>query len=398
MADIRSFLKEKEKREQNQENYKVKIRRHRFSAFARVMMVLLVVGALTALVVIQYRNHIYTSYETVSSVERESSSGAQDVRLGNSVLTYSKDGAHCTDLKGNVVWNVTYGIQDILISINQDVVAIAEYNGRNVYVMKTQRQLGSFSTTMPSRSIAVAATGNVGIYMADTNQEIFKLYNPEGKELFEGKATMGDSGYPISLSLSPNGELMGVSFIYLDAGVQKTNIAFYNFGSVGDNQNDQLMGVHEKTDLLVPYIQYMNDSTAFAVGDSRLMIYQGSQKPVEAAQFLFDTEVRSVFYNEQYIGLVFYSDKTEARYKMNVYDTNATQVGSFYFDIDYTDIFFHNNTFTVYNDSECMIMTMDGVEKFNGTFSKAVKKMVPLKSAYKYVILTNDSLDTIQLK
>ena len=119
---------------------------------------------------------------------------------------------------------------------------------------------------------------------------------------------------------------------------------------------------------------------------------------MEAAQFLFDTEVRSVFYNEQYIGLVFYSDKTEARYKMNVYDTNATQVGSFYFDIDYTDIFFHNNTFTVYNDSECMIMTMDGVEKFNGTFSKAVKKMVPLKSAYKYVILTNDSLDTIQLK
>ena len=349
MADIRSFLKEKEKREQNQENYKVKIRTHRFSAFARVMMVLLVVGVVAALVVIQYRNHIYTAYETVSSAAIQSSTDQTDIRLGDSILTYSRDGAHCTDLKGNVVWNVTYGIQDLLVSVNQDVVAVAEYNGRNIYVMSTEKQLGSFTTDMPIRSIAVSATGKVAVYMADSNQEIFGLYTSEGKQLVKGYATMGGSGYPISMSLSPNGELLAVSFIYLDAGVQKTNMAFYNFGAVGDNQNDQLMGTYTHTDQVIPYVQYMNDSTVFAVGDGKLVIYQGTQKPVEAGQFLYSTEVRSVYYNENYIGLVFYSDKTESRYKLAVYDTNAKQVGSYYFDIDYTDIFLHNNTFTVYN-------------------------------------------------
>lgn len=398
MADIRSFLREKEKREENQENYKVKIRKHRFSAFARVMMVLLVIGALAALVIIQYRNHIYTGYETVSVIERQSSSGATDIRLGDAILTYSKDGAHCTDLKGNVVWNQTYGIQDILISINQDAVAIADYNGREIYVMNSQKQLGSFTTTMPIRSISVSSQGNVAVYMADTDQEIFRLYDYEGKELYDGKATMNDSGYPIAMSQSPDGNLMAVSYIYLDAGVQKTNVAFYNWGPVGDNQNDNLMGVYTYTDLLVPYVQYMNNNTVFMVGDSRLMIYQGTQKPVMAAEFLYSTEVRSVFYNEEYIGLVFYSDDAQSRYKINVYDADAKQVGSYYFDIDYTDIFFHKDTFTVYNDSECMIKTLDGVVKYSGSFAKTVKKMIPLKSAYKYVILTNDSLDTIQLK
>ena len=107
-ADIKNYLKEKEKRQKNQDDYKKKIRKHKLTIVYRVLLVAAALGAALALVVVQAKRHIYTGYDTVSSVNRETSSDAIDVRLKNGILTYSKDGAHCTDAKGNVKWNQTY--------------------------------------------------------------------------------------------------------------------------------------------------------------------------------------------------------------------------------------------------------------------------------------------------
>lgn len=398
MADIKSYLKEKEKREQNQEHYKVKILKHRLSSFYRILLVLIAIGALVTLVVIQYKNHIYTGYDEVSSAPRVIASGSTDVRLGDAILTYSKDGAHCTDLKGNDLWNQTYGIQDILLSTCQDVAAIGEYNGRNIYVMSKDKQLTQFTANMPIRGLSVAATGRVAVVMVDSKLTWIHIFDGDGKQRYEGKASMESSGYPAAVSLSPNGELLQVAYIYLDAGVQKTNIAFYNYGPVGENQPDRLMSVYTYSDVMVPYVQFMNDDTAFAVGDNRLMIYKGSQKPVVAAEYLCQSEIISVVYSDRYIGLVSRSDTSDARYRIEVYNADGEVVGKYYFDMDYTDIFFEQDSFTIYNESECMIMTMDGVVKYQGPFHKNVRLMIPAKGSYKYAIVTPESIDTIQLK
>ena len=123
-ADIKNYLKEKEKRQKSQDDYKKKIRKHRLKIVYRVLLVVAALGAALALVVVQAKRHIYTGYDTVSSISREVSSDATDIRLKNSILTYSKDGAHCTDAKGNVKWNQTYVIQDVKIATCGDVAAI----------------------------------------------------------------------------------------------------------------------------------------------------------------------------------------------------------------------------------------------------------------------------------
>ena len=269
MADIRSFEQEKEKREQVQEDYRKKIRKHKLGGFLRILLVLLVIGILIIFVSRQYRNHIYTSYEVVSSTEREKIEGTTDIRLGDAILTYSRDGAHCTDSKGNVIWNQTYEIQDILIDTCKDVAVIAEYNGRNVYVVSAQKQLGNFTTNLPIRSVTVSATGRVAVVMTDSGGAYYNVYSAEGEEQYNGYATMTNSGYPMAVSFSPNGELLEVSYIYLDSGVQKTNIAFYNLGAVGENVSDYLVSAYIYDDVLVPFVKFMDNDTGFAVGDSR---------------------------------------------------------------------------------------------------------------------------------
>ncbi len=398
MADIRNYRREKAKREQIRTDYKEKIKRHKLKNVYRVLLVVAALLAVVVLVMVQYKRHVYTGYDTVSTVLLEGSAGAEDMRLGNSVLTYSKDGAHCTNMKGEVTWNQTYEIQDIIVKTCGNVSAIASYNGREIYIQDTEKQLGSVTTNMPIKDIAVSATGRVTAVLADTNVTWINTYDPAGQLLFTGQAHMDEAGYPVSISLSPNGVMLAVTYVYLDAGMLKSNVVFYNFGPVGDNMSDHVVGLYFYSDVLIPEIHFVDDETAFAVGDSRLMIFKGSQTPTEEAGYIYNKEIQSVFYGNQHIGLVLVSDDMEHSYMMDVYNTSGKKTGTFYFDLDYTDIFFEEDCFVIYNENECQIMTYDGTEKFNGYFSKSADLLFPAGGAYKYVLVTETSMDTIQLK
>lgn len=398
MSRIRDYLREREKQKGAGERFETLIFRHRMSALFGILSIVLILAAAVIVLYIQWRNHVFTYYETISVVERESIGGTQDIRLGNAILTYSRDGAHCTDMRGNVLWNQTFEIQDILIDVCENVAILAAYNGRDVYVVSDSAILGNFTTNMPIRRVAASSGGYVAIVLADTSVTHYNIYTYEGNMVYEGSATMTGSGEPMVLSMSPDGKLWQISFIYLDAGVLKTNIAFYNLGDVGANKTDFRVGNYTYSDTLMPCVEFMNNQISFAVGDGRLVMYKGAQIPVEMVQFHYSEKVRSVFYNENYIGLVFFSDSEKALYKMNVYNTAGEQVGTYYFNIEYTDLFFKDNYFVVYNDKECVVMTLDAVEKFNGTFDKSVKRMLPLNGAQRYLIVTGQSMETIQLK
>lgn len=398
MADIRSYRREKERREQNRSNYKEKIMRHKLQNVYRVLLVAVALIAVAVLVMIQYKRHIYSGYDIVSTVLLEGSAGSEDVRLQDCVLTYSKDGAHCTNAKGEVTWNQTYEIQDIRLAVCRNVVAIGSYNGREIYVMDTEKQLGTITTNMPIRDLAVSAAGNVTAVLSDTDVTWVNTYDAAGQMLFTGQAHMQEAGYPVAFSLSPNGVLLAVSYVYLDAGVLKTNIVFYNFGPVGENMSDHIVSIYTYSDTLMPEVHFIDDETAFAVGDNRLMVFKGGQTPMDAGGYIYDKEIQSVFYGEKYIGLVLMSDDMEHTYMMDVYNADGKKVNTYYFDLEYNDIFFEEESFVIYNETECQIMTYGGVEKFNGYFSKAADLLFPSNGAYKYIMVTETSIDTIQLK
>ena len=398
MADVKNFLNEKEKRNQNQRDYQEKIRRHRLVNVSRVALIAVIIIVLVILVIIQRRNHIYSDYDIVNSVQREKASGATDLAMKDAVLTYSRDGAHCTDIKGNITWNQTYEMQDVKLDICRDVVAIGNYNGREIYVQSTGKILGKITTNLPIKNLAVAQNGNVTAILEDTDTTWINTYSPDGTAIYNGQTHMHNSGYPCAVSLSPNGELLGVSFLFVEAGVLKTNVAFYNFGAVGENKSDHLVSTFSYSDLIVPEIHFMDNSTAFAVGDSRLMIYAGGQKPVSVKECLLEREILSVFYSERYIGLVFGADNVDNQYMIEVYNASGERVNKTYFDLDYRNIFFEQDGFVVYNERECEVYSMKGKQKYKGNFSKSLNLMLPTSAAYRYIVVTDNSIDTVQLK
>ena len=89
------------------------------------------------------------------------------------------------------------------------MAAIGSYNGREIYVQNTDKQLGTITTTMPIRNITVAETGRVTAILADTDVTWIMTYEADGSNSYTGQAHMTDGGYPISISLSPERRAAG---------------------------------------------------------------------------------------------------------------------------------------------------------------------------------------------
>ena len=291
MANIRDYLKEKEKRQGAATgiDYKEKIRSHKLTIFYRIILGVLLIAATVVFLVIQWRDKVFTESVVTASTPVTIVQGATVENLGGNLLLYSKDGASCIDATGNAIWNRTYEMQSPIISISDQMVAIGDYNGRSIFVMEKNGEKGTINTNLPIRDLCVSANGVVAAVLDDSNVTRINVYN--GNENTEepiayGKATMDKSGYPVSISLTPNGKIMAVSYLYVDSGAMKSSVAFYNFGEVGKNETDNYVSGYDYTNTVVPYVRFMDNDSAFAVSDDRIVFFSGGERPVNIASNL----------------------------------------------------------------------------------------------------------------
>lgn len=405
MAGKLRAVKDVNNNEQHREDYRDKIRKHKMSSVYRFLLVVAALIVLLVIVYVQYKNHIYTSYDIVTNVALDASDNSEIMQLGENILIYSADGAHCVNAKGEAVWNQTFEMQNLLIATNEDVVAFADYNGHEIYVWDSAHKICEINTTMPIRGIAVAGTGRVAATLADTKITWIHVFEPDGTLEYEAKASMGQSGYPSAMAMSPNGELLGVSYTYVDYGLVESRIAFYNYGSVGSNKTDYKVNAYTYQDTVIPYLQFLNEDTVYAVGDDRIILFKGGQKPAEKAQHFFEDEIQAVYQNGEKLGVLFRSDKLEMQHKLEVYVEGTEKEGSekegtYYFNLDYDEVIFAEDYFVAYNNGGCLIQTYGGLNKYEGDFLGTIDLMYPVGKGtrYKFVLVTKDSIDTIQLK
>lgn len=378
-------------------NYKEKIRGYRLARFYRAILFVLMVVAVGVAFYMQWRNKIYTESVLVGTTELRIVSGTTMKNLGGYILQYSKDGISLTNDKGVAIWNETYEMQEPRIAICQNTVAVADYNGSTIYILDTQKKLGEINTNMPIRAFDVAANGQVLVVLDDGNSTWINLYMADGTLISTKRTSMNDSGYPVSVSVSPNGKLVGISYFYVADGSSRSSILFLNFGPVGQNVNNNYMSGYNYSNSVVPYLKFMSDDAAFAVSDDRVVFFSGNEKPLSIAENLIEGKVRSVYHNEDYVGLVFYATTGEALYRLDVYDKKGTLILSKYFDFDYTEIVFLKDSFIIYNELDLIICNVNGTEKFHGMLDKVTTLLIP-SGSIKYIAVTNESIDLLEFK
>lgn len=387
----------KSRRKERKNDLFTKIWRHRLTVFYRVLLVLIMIAAIITICVIRFNNKVYTGY-TVSSEESWTDNSSLDVlEYNGNILTYSKDGAVCTDMRGKTLWNQSYEMQNPLVTTCGDYAVIGDYNGTSVFVMNSSGQQGAIDTRMPIRAIDVSAKGTVLVVLDDAPNTWLYLYSKEGTLLWNCKSTMDINGYPLKASVSDNSMMVGVSYLYVDNGIVTSKVAFYNLDEVGDNYQDTLVSVFNYNNAIVPVLQFMNEEDSFAVADNRLMLYSGRQIPTSTKEIILSEEVRAVFYSSHYVGLVFLNIEGDTKYRLDVYHTSGNLVHSYEFDQEYKEILFHNDFVYIYNESECLIYQVKGKLKFEGQFDIPVQLLIPTTAKDKLVLVSRNRIQNIKL-
>ena len=384
--------------EVDREDLEKKLKTHRRKVALLVLFVLILLAAAAIVTYIYYEHKIYSEYDIISSVERSDTSASDFTTFRGKLLKCTNDGASYTDLSGGLIWNQTYEMDQPKLEKRGNYVAIYELNGTQLYILDTVNLQGSIHTTMPIQKVSIAAQGTVAILMENEGTSYLQLYDKTGGQLASGELHVQNSGYPLDLALSENGEKLAVSMLDINDGTVKTVIAFYNFGAVGQNSIDKIVSSYSYANVVIPQIRYLAEDTMVAFGDDRIILFTGAQKPTEQKVIEIKEEIKSIFHDETHFGLI-YDGEGGKNYRLEMYSLSGAQTLNTFFDTDYTNVeILENGELCILGEDSCEIFNTRGIRKFQYNFQSHIYKILPGRLQNDYTFILEGETQKVKLK
>lgn len=392
MAKVVNFLPSMD---EDMKDYHKKIWKHRTAVIIKYVTVIVLV--LFVIFGIRYyvNNRSYTGYSIASTTERNDTLTTKYAPFGDKILKYSRDGISYTDDKNSLLFSITYTMQDPILALSENAGAVADKNGSQIYIFNREKQLGQITTLLPIKQIAISNQGVAAVLMEESNSSKLEIYSAEGTLIGDGVFDLGDAGYPMNLSISRDGTKIAVAFAQINGSKLNSCVAVYNFDNVGENYVDQLVFAKNYTEYMIPEVHYFDQSVFAAVGDGILAFYQGTQIPELVQEVTFEEEIKSVFYGEDNVGLVF--DTAEGK-ELKLYDMKGNLVSEISFDLDYDNIRIADNRILIYNDTEMGLYSYSGKECFRQTFETSMVDIFMTKSRSKYLFIYTNETQLIKLQ
>lgn len=400
LVEIPIISKIRNKEPKEKDIIREKILRHRLVLFYRAIIVIAVILAIIFAAYISYKTKIYTGYDVISDEDRTDADDAVYLAYNDGcVLKYSQDGAEAFDGSNNPIWNITYEMQKPQVAVCGPFAALGDFKGTKIYVVSANGDSGEIETKLPLSTFCVSAQGVVAVVLEDESETKIHLYSQNGQILAEMKCTMTKSGYPVDVSLSDDGMKLAVAYMRIEDGKLKSSVAFYNFDEVGQNEIDNYVSGYDYVDTVIPKVKFINSNSAFAIGDNRLVIYKGSQKPVSIFETMLTEEVRSVYYGNKTIGLVYRDSTNGGLYRIDVYGEDGGEPElSQNFDMEYTDIMLKDDRVIIFNETECIMYLLDGTEKFATTFEEPMTQVSVGETLTRMTLVNRETVQLVKLK
>ena len=341
----------------------------------------------------------YQDYAVSSEVERGENASAKYESFAGRILRYNNDGVFYTDMSDNLIWNQAYQMQNPSVDICETYVAIADLQGNQIYIMNTAGLQGEIKTSKPIEAVCIANQGTIAVLTQADGTSYLELYNRSGESLASGEIHVANSGYPLDISLSNDANKLAVSILDISKGKANTTITFYNFGVAGQNEIDNMVGSYSYEDAIVPEIKFISNDKMIAFGDHQIMLFEGRQSPEETTKIELENEVKSIFYEEDYFGLVYSKEDNGNSHKMDVYDMKGKLRLEQEFKMDYQDVeFLGNHEICIRNENECVIYTLRGVKRFSYKFDQTLHKIFSGDFGRRYTFILDGVIEKIKLK
>ena len=338
----------------------------------------------------------FRGYAVTETRTAEDTRSASYCNADGKILRYSTDGASLYKRTGDVIWDISYTMGDPNVSICDDKIAIYDRSGASIVVCDAKGLVGTAATSLPIARAKVSGQGNVAAILQDASGTWVKYYKAGGDEIAEIKTAIDDPGYPLDLAISRNGETLCVSYLSISETGQQAVVDIYSFGSAGQNAVDNRIGHYTYGDIIIPEVEFLDGSAFVAFREDGFSVYSGSRMPSEDANVKIDQDILSVFHNNRHIGLIV-RDEEQGGYRMLVYDSSGSQEMDKHFDFVYQEVEITGDEVSLYNGQNICLITLDGVEKFNGQY-KGSRQDIFAMGSHRYIVVKETSLELIRLR
>ena len=361
------------------------------------LLIFIILAACVVGYLIYHNMRVFQSYEVIKTSQRTDVTSTEFVEWKGKLLKYSSDGVVYMN-KDSIVWSSAYSIQTPIVHTCESMAVVGEQNGSQIYIYNTEEgQIGNFETLLPIKKVKVASQGVVAAVLEDGEVTWINLYDTAGNEIAKHRTSVIESGYPVDVAISPDGEKMAISFLRTTNGILNTRVVFYNFGIVGRSKTNHEVSSEIYENTIVPKIEYLTDKTAVAFRDNGFTVFEGSQIPEKQFETTFDQDIVSIFFDANTLGFVFQSDLSEYRYKIQLYNLSGKKTMEQYIEEEFQDIKFSSGEIILHDTHTFSIYSKHGKKIFSGEYEDQIVDLMKISGFRKYLVITEGSMDQIRL-
>ena len=298
------------------------------------------------------------------------------------LLKVTRDGASYISSAGKTIWNQAYEMNHPYAAVNGEYCAIGDQGKTTIFIMNSSGTTGQAETTLPISKLSVSGTGVVYALMEDSASSHIAVFTREGAALdISIKSILSGDGYPVDISVSPDGTELIVSFVALEGGTIQNKIIFYNLDEIGQNAgNNRVVGgfTEDFAGHLTGRVHFSDNTYAQAFYDGGIAFF--STKVLTSPELVNNVAIsetmRAIAYSNDYVGVVTLNsdDSVQEAYRLTVYKTNGQTVFSTAFSFNMSGFDIDGDKVFLYNDKSLRIYDMSGNIKFDDDLDIPVSK------------------------
>ena len=179
----------------------------------------------------------------------------------------------------------------------------------------------------------------------------------------------------------------------------KTNVVFYNFSEVGQNETERVVGGFNHYDsTIVADVNFIDENTVAAVGEDVVSIYSIKEYPKLVKEINIDNEIDRVLFGDKYIGLVLKNSESGDIYKLCVYNSDLNRVCEYPFSTQYDKMSFDGNSVVMSNSSVISLINLKGKKLADITMTLPIQNVIVLGHRGNYICVNSKYVPNIRLK
>lgn len=375
-----------------------RIKRNQRIAF--IMTVVLVSVSLF----IAYWNRSFNSYEELTYTQNTEGNGTKYAVFMDGYLKYSKDGISYLDQKERVQWTQAYTMDRPEIAVSSQYAAVADLEGNSVHLYNGTGKVGEYSMSYPVKKILVAEQGVFCVVLDGGEENYIRLYDAQGEILAEIKTKIQNNGYPMAVAMSSDASKLVASYYRVDGIDSQNIISFYNFGEGGKGQSGNLVGTYQHDNMLIPKITFTDDNTVYAVGDSKMIIYDVKDTPKQKKEIIYPANIINVFSSEKYVGYTCENPVEEVEagdakaFEIYIYNKNGRQIKHFGVEKVYETVQLIGDVIVCYTGNVCYMVRINGTEVFACDMGKNIADVHATDSRTEFLFVYSEGCARIRLK